>query len=77
MDRRSIEILWRSCLARMTRHLQAAVKANRKARLPAIDVSPLQGKFLHVLVRMTQAQRRARDRHPRRLLDHLDGPRLA
>lgn len=38
-------------------HLNAAVKANRAARLPAIDVSPLQGKFLHVLVQMTQAKR--------------------
>jgi predicted O-methyltransferase YrrM len=37
--------------------LDSAVKANRAARLPAIDVSPLQGKFLHVLVRMTQAKR--------------------
>jgi len=37
--------------------LDAAVKANRAARLPAIDVSPLQGKFLQVLVQMTQAKR--------------------
>jgi predicted O-methyltransferase YrrM len=37
--------------------LEAARKANRKAKLPAIDVSLLQGKFLHVLVRMVQAQR--------------------
>jgi predicted O-methyltransferase YrrM len=37
--------------------LDAAVKANRAARLPAIDVSPLQGKFLHVLMQMTQAKR--------------------
>src|SRR5208283_2803638 len=37
--------------------LDAAIKANRKARLPAIDVSPLQGKFLEVLVRITQAER--------------------
>jgi len=38
-------------------HLDAALKANRAARLPAIDVSPLQGKFLQVLVKMTQAKR--------------------
>jgi predicted O-methyltransferase YrrM len=38
-------------------HLDAAIKANRAARLPAIDVTPLQGKFLHVLVKMTQARR--------------------
>ncbi len=37
--------------------LEAALKANQKAGLPAIDVSPLQGKFLHVLVQMTQAHR--------------------
>jgi predicted O-methyltransferase YrrM len=37
--------------------LEAAVKANRKARLPAIDVSPLQGKFLQVLIQITQAKR--------------------
>jgi predicted O-methyltransferase YrrM len=38
-------------------HLEAALKANRAAGLPPIDVSPLQGKFLHVLVQMTQAKR--------------------
>jgi predicted O-methyltransferase YrrM len=38
-------------------HLEAALKANQRAGLPAIDVSPLQGKFLHVLVQMTQAKR--------------------
>ena len=38
-------------------HLDAAHRANRQAGLPAIDVSPLQGKFLHVLVQMTQAKR--------------------
>ena len=37
--------------------LDAAVKANRRARLPAIDVTPLQGKFLHVLIQMTLAKR--------------------
>jgi predicted O-methyltransferase YrrM len=37
--------------------LNAVVKANRKARLPEIDVSPLQGKFLQVLVQITQAKR--------------------
>jgi len=34
--------------------LDAAVEANRAAKLPAIDVSRMQGKFLHVLVRMLQ-----------------------
>lgn len=44
-------------LAPSDEYLDAALKANRKAGLPAIDVSPLQGKFLHVLVRITQAKR--------------------
>lgn len=38
------------------KELDAAVKANRKAKLPAIDVTPLQGKFLQVLVQITQAK---------------------
>ncbi len=37
--------------------LEAAIKANRKAGLPAIDVSPLQGRHLNLLVQMTQARR--------------------
>jgi len=44
-------------LAPADAQLDAALKANRKAGLPAIDVSPLQGKFLHVLVQMMQAKR--------------------
>jgi predicted O-methyltransferase YrrM len=44
-------------LAPSDNYLEAALKANRKAELPAIDVSPLQGKFLQVLVQMTQAKR--------------------
>ena len=35
----------------------AALDANREADLPAIDVTPLQGKFLEVLVRATGARR--------------------
>jgi len=46
-----------SLLAPTDEHLEAALKANREAGLPAIEVSPLQGKFLHVLVEMTQARR--------------------
>ena len=34
-----------------------ALEANRKADLPAIDVTPLQGKFLELLVRATGARR--------------------
>lgn len=37
--------------------LDAALAANRAADLPAIDVSPLQGKFLHVLVQMLQPRK--------------------
>jgi predicted O-methyltransferase YrrM len=37
--------------------LDAALAANRDAGLPAIDVSPLQGKFLQLLVRMLQPRR--------------------
>jgi predicted O-methyltransferase YrrM len=37
--------------------LDAVVKANRKAKLPEIDVSPLQGKHLQLLVQITQAKR--------------------
>jgi predicted O-methyltransferase YrrM len=37
--------------------LEGALKANREAGLPAIDVSPLQGKFLQLLVQMTRAKR--------------------
>ncbi|MGA2571062.1 MAG: O-methyltransferase [Terracidiphilus sp.] len=39
------------------KQLEAALAANRKASLPAIEVSPLQGKLLHVLIEMTQAKR--------------------
>ena len=35
----------------------AALAANRKAELPAIDVTPLQGKFLELLVRIAGAHR--------------------
>jgi predicted O-methyltransferase YrrM len=37
--------------------LEAAVKSNRQADLPAIDVTPLQGKFLELLVRAIGAKR--------------------
>ena len=37
--------------------LDAALAASREAGLPAIAVSPLQGKFLHLLARMQQPRR--------------------
>jgi len=39
------------------KQLDAALAANRAAGLPAIDVSPLQGKFLHLLVLITKPRR--------------------
>jgi predicted O-methyltransferase YrrM len=38
-------------------HLDAALRANRTAGLPAIDVSATQGKMLALFVRMTHAAR--------------------
>jgi predicted O-methyltransferase YrrM len=37
--------------------LDAALAANRAARLPAIDVSPTEGRLLHILARMVGARR--------------------
>ncbi len=37
--------------------LDAVIEANRKGKLPPIDVTPLQGKFLELLVRMSGAKR--------------------
>jgi len=44
-------------LAPSGKELDAAIAASREAGLPAIGVSPLQGKLLHVLIEMTQAKR--------------------
>ena len=44
-------------LAPSDEKLDGVLEANRQARLPAIGVSRLQGRFLEVLVRMTQARR--------------------
>lgn len=38
-------------------NLDAVLAANHAAGLPAIDVSPLQGKFLELLIRISQARR--------------------
>lgn len=37
--------------------MDSVLAANRKAKLPPIDVTPLQGKFLELLVRMSGARR--------------------
>lgn len=44
-------------LAPADEKLEAALKANGKAGLPSIDVSRMQGKFLHLLVRIAGARR--------------------
>jgi len=44
-------------LAPTDAQLEAALEANRNAGLPSIDVSRLQGKFLHLLVLITQPRR--------------------
>ena len=44
-------------LIKPSRALDSAIRANHKAGLPAIDVTPLQGRFLEVLIRATGARR--------------------
>lgn len=46
-----------TALIKPDRVLEFALKANRKAELPAIDVTPLQGRFLELLVRAAGARR--------------------
>jgi len=64
LAQKSPETLWiavdeylGSMFAPRDKYLDAALKANRKAGLPAIDVSPLQGTFLKFLVNATRAKR--------------------
>lgn len=52
-----VDAYFSSALIKSDRALNAAVKANRKAELPAIDITPLQGRFLEILVRATGARR--------------------
>ncbi len=44
-------------LIRSDKAFDAALEANRKAELPSIDVTPLQGRFLELLVRISGARR--------------------
>jgi predicted O-methyltransferase YrrM len=53
----AVDEYFRELLAPPDKYLDATAKANRKAGLPAIDVSPLQGQHLNLLVRMTQPKR--------------------
>ncbi len=53
----SVDAYFADLLAPTDPQLDAAIEANRAANLPAIDVSPLQGKFLQVLVQILQPMR--------------------
>ncbi len=53
----AIDLYLGDLLAPSDEKLDSALKANHKARLPAIDVSPLLGKFLHILIQITKAKR--------------------
>jgi len=64
MNEKEMQETWRRVddyfaerLAPVDEGLAAALKANREAGLPPIDVTRLQGKFLELLVRMTGARR--------------------
>ena len=46
-----------SLLAPQDEHLEAALRHNQEAGLPAIGVSPIQGKFLHTMAHLTHAKR--------------------
>ena len=61
---RTSQRLWTAVDSYFSEHLLApdteidtVIAANRKANLPPIDVTPLQGKFLELLVRLSNAQR--------------------
>jgi predicted O-methyltransferase YrrM len=53
----AVDEYFRELLAPPDKYLDATAKANRKAGLPAIDVSPLQGQHLNILVRLMQPTR--------------------
>lgn len=64
MNEKEMQETWRRVddyfaerLAPVDEGLEAALKTNREAGLPPIDVTRLQGKFLELLVRMTGARR--------------------
>jgi predicted O-methyltransferase YrrM len=56
-DRRAIDAYLDACYADFDDSRAAALQANRAAQLPAIDISPSQGKFLQLLARSIGAQR--------------------
>ncbi len=53
--------------------LTAALQAAVNAGLPAIAVSPTQGKLLHLMARMCGAAQNSGDRHAGRLQHNLAG----
>jgi predicted O-methyltransferase YrrM len=53
----SVDSYFSQALIPSTEIFEAALNANRAAELPAIDVTPLQGKFLELLIRATGARR--------------------
>ena len=53
----AVDDYWSGALLRPDPVLDAAVEANAAGGLPAIDVSPEQGKLLHLLARSTGARR--------------------
>jgi predicted O-methyltransferase YrrM len=53
----AVDEYYRELFAPADKYLDATAKANRKAGLPAIDVSPLQGQHLNLLVRLAQPKR--------------------
>ena len=54
---KQVDDYFASALIRPDPDLDRALRANREADLPEIDVTPLQGRFLEVLVRATGARR--------------------
>lgn len=54
---KEVDDYFSAALIRPDPALEAALEANRGAELPAIDVTPLQGRFLELLVRLSGARR--------------------
>ena len=52
-----VDSYFSSALIKPDRALASTVRANHKAELPAIDITPLQGRFLEILARATGARR--------------------
>jgi len=53
----SVDRYFADALIRPDAHLDGALRANREAGLPEIDVTPLQGRFLEIMARATRARR--------------------